>query len=185
MVDEFLDDGKGRMDGAINSLAGDLATFQTGRATPSLLDRLEIEAYGDTLNIKQMAVVSVPEPQQLAIRPFDANTITAIEKAIQRSDLGLTPNSDGKLIRLNIPALTEERRRLLSKQINKRTEEAKVAIRNIRRDVLGDFRDLKTEKMISEDDFFQAQDSLQELTDAYVAKVDVMAKDKGKEVMKL
>lgn len=185
MVDELLQDANDRMDGAITSLKGDLGTFQTGRATPTLLDRLEIEAYGDTLNIKQMAVVSVPEPQQLAIRPFDASTVSAIEKAILKSDLSLTPNSDGKLIRINIPPLTEERRRSLTKNINSRIEEAKVAVRNVRRDIQNDLRDFKDEKMISEDEQRLAQDNLDEKTKQFVDKIEQMGKDKKAEVMKL
>ncbi len=185
MYEEFLEDGQNRMEGAVRALEGDLATFQTGRANPALLDRLAIEAYGDTLSIKQMAVVSVPEPQQLAIRPFDASTIGAIEKAILKSDLGLTPNNDGKLIRLNIPPLTEERRVRLTKQINKRVEDGKIAIRNIRRDVQNDLRDMKSEKLITEDELKDAQDKLQKLTDTYVSKLEELGKAKSSEVMKL
>ena len=132
-----------------------------------------------------MAVISVPEAQQLAIRPYDAGSIGAIERAILKSDLGLMPNNDGKIIRLNLPRLTEERRRDLTRLVGKRVEDGKVAVRNVRRDVLGDLREMKNEAMISEDEFFPGQDSLEDLTKQYVEKIDEIGKQKIAEVMEV
>jgi ribosome recycling factor len=185
MIREILQDAEGRMRGAITSLESDLATFRTGRAAPQLLDRLVVEAYGVEVALNQMAAVSVPEPQQLAIRPYDQNTLAAIERAILKSDLGLTPNNDGKIIRLNIPRLTEERRRDLSKLVGRRVEEGRVAVRNVRRDALHDLRELKTENMISEDEFFKAQDDLQKLTNKYIEQVDKLGEQKEAEIMEV
>jgi ribosome recycling factor len=185
MILEVLQDAESRMRGAIAALETDLATFRTGRAAPQLLDRLVIEAYGVEMALNQMAAVSVPEPQQLAIRPYDQNTLGAIEKAILKSDLGLTPNNDGKIIRLNIPRLTEERRRELTRLVGKRVEEGRVATRNVRRDALHDLREMKTESMISEDDLFKAQDDLQKLTDKYIEQVDKLGKQKEAEIMEV
>jgi ribosome recycling factor len=135
--------------------------------------------------LNQMAVISVPEPQQLAIRPYDANAISAIERAIMKSDLGIMPNNDGKVIRLNLPRLTEERRRELSRLVGKRVEEGKVAVRNVRRDALHDLRDFKNESIITEDDFYRGQDDLQELTDKYVKQIDELGNDKEAEIMEV
>ena len=135
MLRELMQDAEGRMRGAVSSLEGDLAGYRTGRASPQLVERLEVEMYGQEMHLIQMAVISVPEPQQLAIRPYDVNSISAIERAILKSNLGLTPNNDGKIIRLNLPRLTEERRRDLTRLVGKRVEEAKVAVRNVRRDI--------------------------------------------------
>jgi ribosome recycling factor len=185
MIRELLQDAESRMRGAIAALESDLATFRTGRAAPQLLDRLKIEAYGVEMALNQMAAVSVPEPQQLAIRPYDQNTLNAIEKAILKSDLGLTPNNDGKVIRLNLPRLTEERRRELSRLVGKRVEDGRVAARNVRRDTLHDLRELKTENMISEDELFKAQEDLQKLTDKYIEQVDHLGKQKEAEIMEV
>lgn len=182
MVDELLQDADARMTGAVNSLKSDLDTFRTGRASPSLLDRLVIDMYGSSMKIIELASVSVPEPQQLLIKPYDPQSVQAIEKAILKSQLGLTPNSDGKLIRLFMPPLTEERRKSLSKQVGKRVEEGKVAIRNVRRDVLNDLREIKTEKMISEDEFFEAEKNLQKVTDDFIGKVEQAGKNKVDEI---
>lgn len=185
MVREFLNDAESRMTGAIHSLESDMGGYRTGRAHTSLVEKIIVEMYGVEMPLNQMAVLSVPEPQQLAIRPYDANSISAIEKAIMRSELGIMPNNDGKIIRLNIPRLTEERRRDLSKLMNRRVEEAKVAIRNVRRDVLNDLRELKTESMISEDEFYRAQDDLQEITDKYTKQVDTIGAEKAAEIMEV
>lgn len=185
MIREYLQDAEERMNGAIKSLEDDLASFRTGRASPHLLDRLVVEVYGMEMPLNQIALISVPEPQQLGIRPFDANTLGAIERAIFKSDLGLTPNNDGKIIRLNIPALTEDRRRQLTKLVGGRVEEAKVAVRNVRRAVQNDFRDLKNESEITEDELFDAQEKLQKLTDGFVAKIDELGKAKNAEVMEV
>lgn len=185
MIRELLQDAESRMRGAITSLESDMAGYRTGRASPHLVEKLEVEMYGQAMNLIQLAVISVPEPQQLAIRPYDASAISAIERAILKSNLGLTPNNDGKIIRLNLPRLTEERRRDLSKLVGSRVEEAKVAVRNVRRDALNDLRDFKNESMITEDEFFSGQDDLQELTDKYVNEIDDLGKEKIKEIMEV
>jgi ribosome recycling factor len=185
MIREVLQDAESRMRGAITSLHTDLAAFRTGRASPHLLDRIIVEMYGVEMALNQMAVVSVPEPQQLAIRPYDIKAISAIERAILKSDLGIMPNNDGKIIRLNLPRLSEERRRDLSRLVHKRVEEAKVAARNVRRDALNDLRELEKEKMISEDDLFRGQDDLQELTDKYIKEIDVISEKKEAEIMEV
>ncbi|MFQ5419622.1 MAG: ribosome recycling factor [Anaerolineae bacterium] len=185
MIREVLQDAEGRMKGAVSTLESDLATFRTGRASPQLVEKLEVEMYGVGMPLIQMAVISVPEPQQLAIRPYDANAISAIERAIFKSDLGLNPNNDGKIIRLNIPHLTEERRRELSKLVNRRVEEGKVAVRNVRRDALNDLRDFNKEKMIAEDDFYRGQDNLQDLTDKFIKQIDGIGEEKAAEIMEV
>ena len=173
------------MRGAIGALEIDMAGYRTGRASPQLVERLTVEVYGSEVNLNQIALISVPEPQQLAIRPFDANTIGHIERAILKSDLGLNPNNDGKIIRLNIPNLTEERRRTLKKQISRRVEEAKVAVRNVRRDALNDFRDFKNEGLITEDELHRGQDDLQRLTDKIIGEIDQVGKSKEAEIMEV
>ena len=185
MYRELIQDAELRMRGAVSSLESDMQTFRTGRASPHLLDRLEVEMYGVQMPLNQLAAISVPEPQQLAIRPYDENSITPIEKAILKSDLGITPNNDGKIIRLNIPRLTEERRRDLSRLVSKRVEEAKVSVRNVRRDTLNDLREMKDEKMISENQFYMSQDDLQELTNKYTEQIDEMGQLKEAEIMEV
>lgn len=185
MVRELLRDAESRMRGAITSLESDLAAFRTGRASPHILDRIIVEMYGVDMPLPQMAVISVPEPQQLAIRPYDANAISAIERAILKSDLGIMPNNDGKIIRLNIPRLTEERRRDLQRLVGRRTEEAKIAIRNVRRDALQDLRDFEKEKLITEDDLRRGQDDLQDLTNKYTSDVDDIGERKEAEIMEV
>ena len=185
MIPELLHDIESRMRGAVTSLEADLAAFRTGRASPHLLDRIIVEMYGVEMPLNQMAVISVPEPQQIAIRPYDANSISAIEKAIMKSDLGIMPNNDGKIIRLNIPRLTEERRRKLSKLVGKRVEEAKVAVRNVRREALNDLREFEKEKLIPEDDMYRGQDDLQELTNKYTKQIDEIGEAKEAELMEV
>lgn len=185
MIRELLHDAEVRMRGAVASLSTDLGGFRTGRASPQLVERLMVEMYGVEMQLNQMAVISVPEPQQLAIRPYDANSVSAIERAIMKSDLGIMPNNDGKIIRLNIPRLTEERRRELTKMVGRRIEEAKVAVRNVRRDILNDLREFKNEKLIPEDDFFRGQDDLQELTDKYIEEIEQLGREKEEEIMEV
>ena len=185
MINELLQDATIRMKGAIKSLEGDLDGFRTGRASPSLIEKLEVEMYGVEMQLNQMAVISVPEPQQLAIRPYDANSIASIERAILKSDIGIMPNNDGKVIRLNVPRLTEERRRNLSKLIGKRVEDGKVAVRNVRRDILGDMREFEKESFITEDELRSGQDDLQKLTDKYVKEIDTIGKKKEAEIMEV
>ncbi len=185
MIRELLQDAESRMKGAISSLETDLGGYRTGRANPQLIDRINVEMYGVEMPLNQMATIAVPEPQQLAIRPYDANSISAIERAIMKSDLGVMPNNDGKIIRLNLPRLTEERRRDLNKLVGRRVEEGKVAVRNVRRDILNDLRDFKNESMITEDDFYRGQDDLQELTDKYIQQIDDLGKRKEAEIMEV
>ena len=185
MISELLHDTESRMRGAVTSLEADLAAFRTGRASPHLLDRIIVEMYGVEMPLNQMAVVSVPESQQIAIRPYDASSISAIERAVLKSDLGIMPNNDGKIIRLNIPRLTEERRRDLSKLVSKRVEEAKVAVRNVRRDAMNDVKEFEKEKLITEDDQRRGQDSLQELTDKYTKQIDEIGEAKEAELMEV
>ena len=185
MIRELLREAESRMVGAVNALESDLATFRTGRASPHLLDRVTVEAYGAEVALNQVASVSVPEPQQLAIRPYDENILSDIERAILKSDIGITPNNDGKIIRLTMPRLTEERRRDLTRQVGRRVEEAKVAVRNIRRDALNDLREFESENMIGEDAFYSAQDDLQELTDRYIEQIEQAGKEKEAEIMEV
>lgn len=185
MIKEFMQDAEGRMTGAIKALESDLAAYRTGRASPAILDRLMVTVYGADVNLKQVALVSVPEPQQLAIRPFDVNSISAIERAILTSNLGLTPNNDGKIIRLNIPRLTEERRRKLAKDIGKRIEDAKVSIRNARRDIISEMIEFEKEGELTEDDLKLGKDEIQKVTDKYAAKIIEIGKAKEAEIMEV
>ncbi|MEW5985482.1 MAG: ribosome recycling factor [Chloroflexota bacterium] len=185
MINDVLQDAEHRMKGALASLEADLATFRTGRASPHLLDRLVVELYGAEMHLNQVALVSVPEPQQLVVRPYDVKTLPAIERAILKSDLGIMPNNDGKIIRLTLPRLTEERRRELNRLVGRRVEEGRTAVRNVRRDALNDLRDFKNEKLISEDELHKGQDDLQKLTDKYIAKVDEQGKKKEAEIMEV
>jgi ribosome recycling factor len=185
MIKDTLRDAEVRMKSTINALDEDLASIRTGRASPALVERIMVPYYGTPTPLQQLATCSAPESQLIAIRPFDPTTINAIEKAIQSSDLGLTPSNDGKLIRLTIPPLTEERRQDLVKVVSKRIEEAKVAVRNIRRDTLEDLREFEKEKMISEDEFFGGKDKLQELTDHYSGEVEKAGERKEKEILEV
>src|SRR5512135_2782070 len=173
------------MKGAIQNLEEDLGGIRTGRASPALVERLQVEYYGMPTPLIQLATISVPEARQLMIRPFDATTLRAIERAIQASDLGLTPNNDGKVIRLNLPPLTEERRRDLVKLVHNRLEEARVAVRNIRRDLMKDLKEFEKEKLISEDDLEKAEEELQKLTDRFIQDVDSVGQRKDKEIMEV
>ncbi len=185
MIKELIKDAENRMKGALLALEDDLVTIRTGRASPALIEKLQIEYYGMPTNLMQLATISVPEPRILMIRPFDPTTLKAIERGILASDLGLTPNNDGKVIRLNIPALTEDRRRDLVKVVHHRLEEARVAIRNVRRDLIKDLRDFEKEKMISEDDLELGEEELQKLTDKMIQQIDVIGEHKQKEIMEV
>lgn len=185
MIKDVLRETETKMKGAIASLEEDLATIRTGRASPALVERLMVEYYGTPTPLNQLATISAPEPQLLAIRPFDPKSIQTIEKAILASDLGLTPNNDGKMIRLNVPPLTEERRKELVKVVHRRLEEARVAVRNIRRSALDDLRALEDEKEISEDDFHRGKDDLQKLTDRYIEQVEEIGERKEQEIMEV
>ena len=185
MIRELLHDTEDRMKGAVTSLESDLAGYRTGRANPHLVDKIIVEMYGVDMPLNQMAVMSVPEPQQIAIRPYDANALSAIERAIMKSDIGIMPNNDGKVIRLNIPRLSEERRRELSKLVGRRVESGKVAVRNVRRDALNDIREFEREKLITEDDLHRGIDKLQDLTDKYIEQIDDIGTQKEAEIMEV
>ena len=185
MVNDALVEAENRMKGALHSLEDDLAGIRTGRASPVLIERLPIEYYGTPTPLVQLATISVPEPRLLAVRPFDPASLKDIERAILASDLGLTPNSDGKMIRLNIPALTEERRHELVKIVHNRSEEARVAVRNVRRDVHNDLREFEREKIISEDDLERGEERLQKLTDKYIESIAEASKRKETEVLEV
>jgi ribosome recycling factor len=174
-----------RMDGAIEALKKDFASVRTGRASLALLDGIMVDYYGTATPLHQMASLSVPDPRQIAIQPWEQKIIPEIEKAIMKSDLGLTPSNDGRIIRIMIPALTEERRKQLVKVVKKRAEEAKIAIRNIRRDINEELKKLEKDQHMSEDDVKKFHDEIQKLTDSYVAKVDDVLKHKENEIMEV
>lgn len=185
MSDEVLFEYEERMEKSVAAFRSDLMTIRTGRAAPALLDNVMVDAYGSTMPLNQMATVSAPEPRMLMIRPWDTSVIGAIEKAILKSDLGLTPNNDGRVIRLSIPALTDERRRDLARMVNKRLEECRVSIRNLRRDARKELDDLKKGKELTEDDFRVAEEDLQKLTDKYIAQSDELGEQKQAEIMEV
>lgn len=185
MIDEVLAEATDKMEKAVEALQADLRALRTGRASPALVERIKVDYYGTPTPLNQLATISVPEPRLLTIRPWDASILSAIEKAILKSDLGLTPNNDGKIIRLVIPRLNEERRQELVKVVNKRVEEARVAVRNIRRNAIDDLRELEKEKIISEDDFHKGRDKVQELTDQFIARIDELGKLKEKEILEI
>jgi ribosome recycling factor len=173
------------MRGAVQALEEDLGGIRTGRASPALIERLQVEYYGTPTPLIQLASISVPEPRSLLIRPYDASSLKDIERAIQASDLGLTPNNDGKSIRLNLPPLTEERRQELVKVVNNRVEEARVAVRNVRRDSIRDLREFEQEKMISEDDQKRGEDELQKITDRLIDEINAIGERKEKEILEV
>ncbi len=185
MIDDLLDELRQRMEKSVEALQDDLMAIRTGRASPALVEKLPVEYYGTLTSLNQMAGIAVPEPRLLVIRPWDPSALDAIERAILKSDLGLTPMNDGKLIRLSIPRLTEERRRELVKLVSRRVEEARVAVRNLRRDALKDLQEFEKEKMISEDDFYRGKDDVQEITDEFIAQIDEIGKRKEEEVMEV
>jgi ribosome recycling factor len=185
MIDDVLQDLRERMSKTVDVLQDDLLGIRTGRASPALVEKLLVEYYGAMTPLIHLASVAVPEPRLLVIRPFDPAALSGIERAILKSDLGLTPMNDGKLIRLSIPRLTEERRRELVRVVARRVEEARIAIRNLRRDALKDLQDFEKEKMISEDEFFRAKDEVQALTDEYIEKIDEIGQRKEEEVMEV
>ena len=181
--DEILLDTEERMEKAVEVLQKQLQGIRTGRATTGLVDSIRVDYYGSPTPIKQLATVSVPEPQQIVIKPFDASSLSAIAKAIQASDTGLAPNSDGRLIRLNVPPLSTERRRQLVTRVKEFAEESRVAIRNVRRDGNKHADQAEKDKVLSEDDCKACKDEVQELTKKYEGKVNDLAANKEKEVM--
>jgi ribosome recycling factor len=185
IVQETLKDADERMTKAIDALERDLATVRTGRANPSLIDQLKVDYYGTPTPLQQLATINVPEARLLVIQPYDKGSVAAIEKAIQKSDLGLNPSNDGSVIRLAIPPLTEDRRKDLVKTVHKKIEEGRVAIRNVRRDAHEMLRDLKRDKDISEDQEHNAQEELQKVTDRFIAEADKVGKEKEQELLEV
>jgi ribosome recycling factor len=185
MIKDILKEAEARMQGALHALVDDLAGIRTGRASPALVEKLPIEYFGVPTPLLQLASISVPEPRSLMIKPFDPSTLKAIEKAIQASDLGLNPNNDGKSIHLNLPPLNEERRRELVRHVHARLEEARIAVRNVRRDSHNDMRDFEKEKMISEDDLKRGEEELQKLTDRFVEEINKHGQTKEKEILEV
>lgn len=185
MIDDVMKEARAKMEASLQALREDLSVIRTGRASPALVEKLQVEYYGQPTPLVQLATISVPEPRQLLIRPFDAGSMDDVEKAIHTSDLGLTPSNDGKVIRLSLPQLTEERRRELVKVVQARVEEARISVRNTRRDSIKDLRDFESEKMIGEDDMHRGEEEMQKLTDDYIQKIDEAGEKKEKEVMEV
>ena len=185
MIEDVLKETGERMKKGVDALTSDLVNIRTGRASPALVERLEVEYYGTNVPLNQLATISVPESRLLVIRPYDPSSLPQIERAFLKSDLGLTPSNDGKVIRLTIPRLTEERRLELVKMVQGRVEEARVSIRNCRRDGLQDMRDLEKEKLVTEDDFYRGKDRMQELTDKNIAEIDGIGESKEQQIMEV
>ncbi len=183
MLDDIYQDTRESMEKTITSLNKELNRVRTGRANLSLLDGIRVDYYGTLTPLNQMASLSVPESRLITIQPWDATVIKEIEKAILKSDLGLTPSSDGKIIRIAIPPLTEERRKQLAKSVHKTCEDHKVGIRNLRRDANEMLKSLKKDGDISEDDAFRGQDQVQKITDEFIAQIDTIYKEKEKEIL--
>ena len=185
MLKDAYKEAEARMNTALQTLEGELGGIRTGRASPALVERLHVEYYGTPTPLIQLASISVPESRSLVIRPFDVTSLKAIERAILASDLGLTPNNDGKVIRLNLPPLTEERRRELVKLVHHRAEESRVSMRNVRRDLIKDLREFEEEKLISEDDLKQGEEELQKITDTFIEEINKVSQRKEKEIMEV
>lgn len=184
-MQNLIKEGKKRMDGALSSLERDFSKLRTGRASTALVDSIEVLYYGTPTPLNQIASVSVPDSRTITIQPWDKGAFSDVDKAIQKSDLGLTPVNDGKLIRINIPPLTEERRKELVKVAKKYSEDAKVAIRNVRRDLNESVKKMLKDKAATEDEARKAQDDIQKITDDYVAKTDVALAEKEKEILEI
>ena len=185
MINDTLADAESRMAKSLEALHRDLNTIRTGRASPALLDRISVDYYGTPTPLNQMANISAPEARLLVIQPWDKGVIPDIERALQKSDIGITPSNDGIVIRLAIPQLTEDRRKQLVKQVHTQVEECKVAIRNVRRDSMSDVRELMSSKLVSEDDERRAEQKLDELTKKFVEEADKIGKAKEHEVLEV
>jgi len=185
MIQELRKKTSDRMQGAIDALKKEFAGIRTGRASMALLDGIVIDYYGTPTPVQQLASLSIPESRQIAIQPWEQKLIPEIEKAIMKSDLGLTPMNDGKTIRINIPILTEERRKQLVKLVKKRAEESKVAVRNIRRDSNEGLKKLEKEEHVSEDEVKKEHDEIQKITDSFIKRIDELAEHKEKEIMEV
>jgi ribosome recycling factor len=185
MIDDLVNDAVHRMDVTVDTTHGKFNTVRTGRASAALLDRITIDYYGQKTPLKQLATINVPEPRMLTVQPFDPSSVKTIEKAIQESDLGLTPSNDGKMIRLPIPQLTEERRKDLVKQVRAMAEEGKVAIRNVRRDTMRHLEELVRNGDVGDDEERRAEERVQKLTDDHTHKIDDLLKHKEAEIMEV
>jgi ribosome recycling factor len=184
-IEDFLVDAQRRMDSSIDHTRHEFNSVRTGRASPALLDRIAIDYYGTSTPLKNMATISAPEPRLLTVQPYDPTQIRAVEKAIQESDLGLTPSNDGKLIRLPIPQLTEERRKELVKLVRRYAEEGRVAVRNVRRDVMRHLEELVRNGDVGDDEERRAEAQVQKLTDEHVKRIDELLKHKEAEIMEV
>jgi ribosome recycling factor len=184
-VDERLKDAKRRMEGAVAALTSEFASVRTGRASTSLLDRVTVDAYGTRTPLNQLATIHAPEARLLTVQPYDRSIMAAVEKAIMESDLGLTPSNDGQTIRLPVPQLTEERRKEMVRLVHKMAEEGRVAVRNVRRDVLNEMKRAEKEGELSRDELSRAQDEVQKLTDAEVKAIDDLMARKEAEILEV
>ena len=184
-VDNLVQDAQKRMDSSVEHTRGEFNTVRTGRASAALLDRVQIEYYGQQTPLKQLATINVPEPRMLTVQPFDPSSLKSIEKAIMESDLGLTPSNDGKLIRLPIPQLTEERRKDLVKVVRQRAEDGRVAVRNVRRDVMHHLKELVSNGGVQADEEHRAEERVQKLTDDHTHKIDDLLKRKEEEILEV
>jgi len=185
MIDEFLADAKQRMHKSVESTRNELATVRTGRASPHLLDRVKVDYYGSETDLRQLASIATTDARLLTLTPYDKSAIASIEKSILESDVGLTPNNDGNVIRLQIPELTEERRKEMVKVVHGVAEEGRVAVRNIRRDVMADLRELKKEGETGSDEEHRAESELQKLTDEAIGEIDGLLKGKEEEILEV
>jgi ribosome recycling factor len=185
MIDEVKNDAEDRMKKAIEALRRELATVRTGRASPTLVERVEVDYYGAMTPLNQLAGISAPEARLLVIQPWDKGSLNAIERAIRTSDLGLNPTNDGDLIRIAIPALTEERRQEMVKVVRGKIEDCRVAVRNIRRDAISQVKEMMQEKMISEDDERRGEQTIQGLTDKYIEQAETIGKEKEEDVLEV
>jgi ribosome recycling factor len=185
MIDDLLDDANRRMDKSVEATAHELQTVRTGRASAALLDRIQVDYYGQPTPLRQLATLNVPEPRLLTVQPYDPSAVKAIERAIQESDLGLTPSNDGKLIRLPIPQLTEERRKELVKVVRHLAEEGRVAVRNVRRDCMHHLKELVKDGDVGDDEERRAEEKAQKLTDEHVQRIDDLLKHKEDEIMEV
>lgn len=185
MINELMADGKRRMDSAVEALRTEFNSVRTGRASTGLLDRISVDYYGTKTPLKQLGNLATPDPRTISITVYDKSAVSAVARAIQESDLALTPNTDGTVIRLNIPALTADRRKDLVKLIKNMAEDSRVAIRNVRRDVIADLKDLKKEGEISEDDEHRAEDEVQKLTNSAIEKINEVLQHKEEEILEI
>ena len=185
MIEELLQDAARRMDRSVEAAQGEFNTVRTGRASAALLDRIQIDYYGQKTPLKQLATINVPEPRLLTVQPFDPSSLKTIERALQESDLGLTPSNDGKVIRLPVPQLTEERRKELVRLVRHMAEEGRIAVRNVRRDVIHDLKGLVHEGEVGDDEERRAEERVQKLTDEHTRRIDELLKRKEAEIMEV